>query len=449
MTGSTAFTKIGDTCGGAKLKPNTSCNVTIQYAPATNGQSDSATLTAASSKPAVTASLTLKGAAAKASPAIATSPSAGGTVGATTVKDTATLSGGSSPGGTITFTLYGPSAAANCSGAAVDTETMAISGNGTYTTPAGAKPSQAGTYWWTASYSGDSADNPAATKCGDESVTISQASPALATAPSGGGTVGTAVADTAFLAGGDNPTGTIEFQLYGPSATASCSGTAVFDKTVTVTGDGSYPSPSFTPAQTGTYWWTASYSGDANNTAVTSGCDKESVTISQASPGIATAPSVTGTGTVGGTKVADTAALAGGSSPAGTIEFQLYGPSATANCTGTAVFDKTVTVTGDGSYPSPSFTPSQAGTYWWIASYTGDANNTPAATRCGDESVTINQASPAITTSPSAGGQAGTTTVTDTAALSGVPARMGRSPSTSTGPARRRTAPPPRWTPKP
>src|ERR1700751_2608769 len=33
MTGSSAFTKIGNTCNQVKLKANTSCNVTVQYAP--------------------------------------------------------------------------------------------------------------------------------------------------------------------------------------------------------------------------------------------------------------------------------------------------------------------------------------------------------------------------------------------------------------------------------
>ena len=172
LTGSSAFTKIGDTCSGARVKANRSCNVTVQYAPATSGQTDSATLTATSSKPAAAASLTLKGASAKVSPAIATSPSPGGPAGGTTVTDTATLSGGSSPGGTIEFKLYGPSATASCSGTPVDDETVNVSGNGNYTTPAGAKPSQAGSYWWTASYGGDANNNPAATSCGDEQVVI-------------------------------------------------------------------------------------------------------------------------------------------------------------------------------------------------------------------------------------------------------------------------------------
>ena len=108
----------------------------------------------------------------KASPAISTSPGPGGPLG-TTVRDTAILSGGSSLTGTIEFKLYGPSAAPNCSAALqADDETVNVNGNGAYTTPAGFTPSQAGTYWWTASYSGDANNNPAATSCGDEQVVI-------------------------------------------------------------------------------------------------------------------------------------------------------------------------------------------------------------------------------------------------------------------------------------
>ena len=118
------------------------------------------------------------------------------------MKDTATLAGGSSPGGTITFQLYGPSATANCSGTAVDTETANVNGNGSYTTPNGFTPVKADIYWWTASYGGDSGNNPAHSNCGDEQVTVSQLSPGLTTAPSmtGNGTVGsTTVTDTATL----------------------------------------------------------------------------------------------------------------------------------------------------------------------------------------------------------------------------------------------------------
>jgi hypothetical protein len=354
---------------------------------------------------------------AKASPAIATFPSPGGPAGRMPVTDTATLAGGSSPGGTIEFKLYGPSAAADCSGTPVDEETVSVSGNGDYTTPAGATPAQAGTYWWTASYSGDTSNGPALSGCGAESVTMSKAPTVFLTAPSPGGTAGsTTVTDTVTLLGGSSPTGTIEFKLYGPSATANCSGTPVDAETVSVRGNGDYTTPAgFTPGQAGTYYWTVSYSGDDNNTPDFLGCGAQSVTIAKASPAIATTPSPGGPA---GNTVTDTATLSGGSSPGGTIEFKLYGPSVTANCSGTPADDETVSVRGNGGYVTPAgFTSAQAGTYYWTASYSGDTNNTPADSGCG-ESVTIGKASPGIATAPSQGGIVGTA-ITDTAALAG------------------------------
>ena len=127
----------------------------------------------------------------QASPGITTAPETTGTgaAGSTTVKDTATLSGGSNPTGTITFTLYGPSSQANCSGTAADSETANVAGNSTYATPTGFIPSQAGTYWWTASYSGDTNNNPAVSNCGDESVTVT--TPVIHVATDGSDSTGT------------------------------------------------------------------------------------------------------------------------------------------------------------------------------------------------------------------------------------------------------------------
>ena len=50
---------------------------------------------------------------------------------ATCLTDTATLSGGFKETGTITFTLYSPS------GTLLDTETVTVNGDGSYTTPKG------------------------------------------------------------------------------------------------------------------------------------------------------------------------------------------------------------------------------------------------------------------------------------------------------------------------
>jgi Putative Ig domain len=110
---------------------------------------------------------------------LSATPSAGGPVGSTTVTDTATLAGYSSPTGTITFNLYGPSDTADCTGTAVDTEPVTVNGNGSYTTPAGYTPTAPGTYWWTASYGGDPSNPATSTACGDEQVVITQARPPL------------------------------------------------------------------------------------------------------------------------------------------------------------------------------------------------------------------------------------------------------------------------------
>ena len=54
-----AFSKTADTCTGTSLGPNKSCSVTVQYAPASAGASDSATLAAKSKRPTATATAAL------------------------------------------------------------------------------------------------------------------------------------------------------------------------------------------------------------------------------------------------------------------------------------------------------------------------------------------------------------------------------------------------------
>jgi hypothetical protein len=61
LTGSSAFSITGDTCSATSLGPKKSCTVTIQYAPTTAAENDTATLTAASNKPTARAAETLAG----------------------------------------------------------------------------------------------------------------------------------------------------------------------------------------------------------------------------------------------------------------------------------------------------------------------------------------------------------------------------------------------------
>jgi hypothetical protein len=76
----------------------------------------------------------------------------------------------------------------------------------------------------------------------------------------------------------------------------------------------------------------------------------------------------------------------GGSPAGGTITFKLYGPD---NCTTLAYTSPTVAVSGNGTYntPNPQFTPTAAGTYHWVAVYSGslpNTNGTDHNTSCND-----------------------------------------------------------------
>ena len=75
--------------------------------------------------------------------------------------DTATLSGASIPTGTVTFQVYSNSA---CTGAPVFTSANSISGSSA--TSGSFTPASAGTYYWEASYPGDSNNNGASSSCG-------------------------------------------------------------------------------------------------------------------------------------------------------------------------------------------------------------------------------------------------------------------------------------------
>ena len=324
-----------------------------------------------------------------ASPTLTTTP--GGTIvlsSGNTLSDSATLKGGYGiPTGTITFTLY-----ASNGTTVVDTETDSVSGNGTYGTPSGYTPTVAGTYYWVASYSGDDNNNSvSATTQGNEPETVS-AAVTLMTTP--GGTIvlgsGNTLSDSPTLTGGYNPTGTITFTLDAPD------GSVVDTGMDTVHGDNTYATPSgYTPTVAGTYQWVANYSGDANNNPVPNtalGSESEIV-----NPAVTTLTTTAGATVVlgSGDPLTDSATLSGGTAPKGTITFTLYAPNGT-----TVLATQTASVNGNGTYTTPAgYTPTAAGTYQWVASYSGDANNSaiPNTTE-GNEPEIVSLASPTLVT---------------------------------------------------
>ncbi|MBP8297735.1 MAG: hypothetical protein KAX84_16605, partial [Burkholderiales bacterium] len=325
----------------------------------------------------------------KASPTIATVATVSVVVG-NAISDTATLTGGNSPTGNVTFTVYGPNDPtcdlpfAFSSSNPLNGSAVATSGNFV--------PVAVGTYRWIASYPGDDNNNPVAGNCNDpnETTTVIAASPTIPTTASGTVVVGNNVSDSATLVGGFNPTGSITFTLYGPNDPTCANAPAFTSAAIPVNGGGPYGSGNFTTSQAGTYLWRASYTGDANNNPVAGACGaaNESVEVQKASPDVTTVASPA-FGALIGSSLSDTATLAGGFNPTGTIVFNVYGPN-DATCSGAPVFTSAlIPVNGNGDYQSGSFTPTVAGTYSFIASYSGDANNSPASDTCALPAETI------------------------------------------------------------
>jgi hypothetical protein len=204
------------------------------------------------------------------------------------------------------------------------------------------------------------------------------------------------------LSGGANPTGSITWNVYASSDSTCTAPLNAQPSTLTaaVSGNSSYNSPTFTPTSAGSFKWVATYSGDGNNISVSNSCSdpNEVSTVGKAGPALTT----NAVSALVGQPIHDVAHLTGGSNPTGTITWNVYASSDTTCATPLNPQPSAlkVTVSGATDYTSPDFTPSAAGSYQWVATYSGDANNTGAATTCGDPnevSTVTNNAAPAIT----------------------------------------------------
>ncbi|GIF95581.1 hypothetical protein Cci01nite_06750 [Catellatospora citrea] len=190
-----------------------------------------------------------------------------------TSTDTATLTGGYNPTGTIQFRLFPDDV---CEEAFLFESVVPLNQGSAESGPS-TPLTEPGTYHWQAFYGGDVNNAPIGTVCNEagENVVVTElALPSLATYASRDTYVGKPVWDNAILSGGDAPTGTITFRLYGPGD-EFCARPPVFTSTVDVTLDGKVQSGVFKPYKPGTYQWVASYSGDDANQAVSTDCGVE------------------------------------------------------------------------------------------------------------------------------------------------------------------------------
>ena len=187
------------------------------------------------------------------------------------IHDTAMLSGGYNPTGTITFKLYTNN---TCSGDPIFTDSVTVDGNGSYQTSY--TTSSVGTYYWLASYSGDGSNAGSTHDCAVEGEvdTVEAAATTLSTTPN------LLPNDSATLGGGFGTlSGSITFELY---ASADCSGIDMYSETVSVSGAGTYETSNDSVYITadGTYSWLVTFtSDDANSQGSVSACDQEQYVI--------------------------------------------------------------------------------------------------------------------------------------------------------------------------
>jgi uncharacterized repeat protein (TIGR01451 family) len=182
------------------------------------------------------------------------------------------------------------------------------------------------------------------------------------------------------------PTGTVTFAWF---TNGACTGepAATSDPFDLVNGSVDASNFTQTAAPAGSYAFQATYNGDDTYLPATSDC--EPLTANPVQPTIGTTPSAGGNV---GVVLNDSALLSGGYQPTGTITFKLFGPNnATCNPEGAApVYMQTVDVDGNGTYNTlPGYATGAAGTYRWVAVYSGDKNNLGVMSGCSDEQVTV------------------------------------------------------------
>jgi hypothetical protein len=238
--------------------------------------------------------------------------------------------------------------------------------------------------------------------------------------------------------------GTVTFFLCGPTPLSDADYTLCTSPGGTqigtpqpVTGEGgtdTVVSPSAALTSAGRYCWRADYSGDPA-IGVPSGSDSsvgECFRVTPVTPTLTT--NATGPVTIGN-PISDTATLGGtanqpgtpvinpttaGGPAGGSITFTAYGPNDATCANAPAFTSAAIPVSGNGTYNSGNFTPTAAGTYLWVATYTGNSPNTnPASTACGDagETSVVNPRTPTIVTNATAGPVPLGSPISDTATI--------------------------------
>jgi hypothetical protein len=321
--------------------------------------------------------------------------------------DRATVQGtaGIPPTGTVAYTFF---TNGSCAGAGSASGTVTLNGAGLAPNSDSAGPLAAGNYSFQATYRGDTNYKGSTSACEPfdvtqgPSTTATRVFDAATKAPwTSTETTGASAFDKAAITGaaGIPPTGTVTYRLF---TTGDCSGTAHTNETVDLTGGAVPSSASTKPLSRGSYSFEAIYSGDDNYNTSTAACEPFGVldpsstatqVIDDSTGQPATASETAGSSFHDTTAVAGTAAF----KPTGTVTYSFF---AAADCGGQAVWTQTVNLNGGAVPNSKSTGALEAGSYSFLATYSGDANFHTSTAAC--EPLTVAATSPAVPPAPAA-----------------------------------------------
>jgi hypothetical protein len=201
---------------------------------------------------------------------------------------------------------------------------------------------------------------------------------------------GTPVTDSATLSGANAAaaTGKVTFNVF---SDVECKTLAIAAGEAKLAGASAGPSGAISTLAPGTYYWQAHYGGNTENQAVSSACGSEVLTVLAATT---TSTIQTGGGVTGasipvlvGSSVKDQARIAGtlAASATGAVTYTLYKDK---KCTVPAAPSSVGAVIAGVAAPSAAVKPA-AGTYYWVAAYSGGGLNAPSASACGSEVLIV------------------------------------------------------------
>jgi hypothetical protein len=207
--------------------------------------------------------------------------------------------------------------------------------------------------------------------------------------------IGNPISDDAILSGvSATAGGTITFHLFDAAGCAAADEVSTGLSPVTVSGPGTYNSGDFTPTAVGTYYWTASYSGDPNNAPASTACgdDGESSVVTKGDSHISTAQTLVPN---------DSATVTNSGALDGTLSFKLFAPNNSTCATGASdpapvALTGTISFVLSGNSPQTRSTNNDAdtdtlaggvhadalGTWHWLVTYTGDSTLNDSSSNC-------------------------------------------------------------------